>query len=169
MADTTRIPIDFTNPGVSANAGNAWFAPEAMSTPTPDFDAGVWHMLEDVESRLYGFVTVPNTIGGTPAAKIILQFAANSTAGSAVSRIQVSTRAVADNEDLNGSMTAETEVSVTMPTTAYRIEEYSRDMTTDPAAKDLLMVEVFHDGDDAADTLAVPTLLVRGFLEIDLS
>lgn len=167
MADTTRIPIDFTNPGVTANPGNTWFAPVAMTAATPDFDLGMWHMLEDAEGRIYGMVTIPNTIGGTPAAKIILVIAANATTGA--TRLQVSTLPVANGEGLNQALTAETAETVTVENVAYETKEVTATLTNAPTAEDILLVEVFHDGDLAGDTLAVPTLIVRGYLEIDLS
>lgn len=168
MADTTRFPVDFRGPDVIANPGNVFFGPIALTTPTPDFQLGVWQMLENVEGRLYGLVTVPNVIGGTPAAKIILTIAADATTGD--TRLQVLTRAVANSgESLNGALVAETAQTVSVPTTALEKEEVTFTLTNAPAAKDTILVEVFHDGDLAADTLAVPTLIVKAALEIDLS
>lgn len=165
MADTTRIPIDLMSPDLTTDPGNSWWAPVALGTAVED--VGFWHFLKDVEGRVFGKVTVPNTIGGTPAAKVILVIAANATTGN--TRLQVSWIAVADGEQLNAAKTAITAETVTVPGTAYLTKEVTATLASQPAAKDIIMVEVFHDGDLAGDTLAVDTLVYEAYLEIDLS
>lgn len=165
MASTTRIPIDLRVPRTTSLSGNAYWSPVNDTTSTVDFAR--WVMVKDVESKVYGYVQVPATIGGTPAAKIILTIRANATTG--VTSLQVSTLAVADGESYDQALTAETRQDITVPATAKMRKEVSFTLTNPPSASDHLLVEVFHDGDQANDTLGVDTELVAAELEIDLT
>jgi len=173
MADTTRFPIDFRSPAISHSQGNSFYNVNTLATwaaTAIDFDLGVWEMIHtgDVDSYIYGLVTVPNTIGGTPAAKIILLVAANATTGNV--RTRIATQAVANGENLNQASTLETEQTTTMPTTAFELEEISYTLTNAPVAKDLIMVEFRREATDTTnDTLAANLLVVEAYLEIDLS
>lgn len=174
MADTTRFPIDLTTPGVATNAGNSFFNVTSLAAATPDFELGHWEFIVNVDGHVNGYVTIPNTIGATPAAKIILTVAANATTG--VSSLRVDARPIAnDAESLDQALdTTVATQDVTMPTTAYHTKEVSFTLPTTGngfpvAAKDVLLVRIEHAGADANDTLAAPTLLVRAELEIDLS
>lgn len=172
MADTTRIPIDFSSLAISHDAGNSFFNVNSLATPTPEFDLGVWEMIHtgDVDSYIYGTVNVPVTIGATPAAKIVLRVAANATTGNI--RTQVSTRAVADGESLDGALSDEVEVTTTMPGTAFEIKEISVPLTVAgaPAANDTILVAFKREASDTGnDTLAANLLVVEAFLQIDLS
>lgn len=176
MADTTRIPIALDTPAVSHSQGLSYWAPEPLATATPDFDMGAWQMDEDSESWIYGRVNVPNTIGGTPAAKIILIIAANDTAGTKAD-IGINARPIAnDGEALDQALdTTVAYQSITMPTTAYETVEASFTLPTSGngfpvAAKDQLLVGINRDADDATnDTLNAKLLIVGAYLEIDLS
>jgi hypothetical protein len=110
---------------------------------------------------LYGQVAVPDnyTSGGV----IRLLVAANATSG--VTRLQVGTKAVADGESLNPTLTDETAQDITVPGTAYLRKDVTFTLTETLADKDLLLVEVFHDGDHANDTLNANTLLFGAWLE----
>ena len=172
MADTTRFPIDFRSPAVSHDAGNSFYNVISLTTATPDFDLGVWEMIHtgDVDSYIYGLVSVPVTIGATPAAKIILRVMANATTGNI--RTRVATLAAADAESLDQALTAEAEVTTTMPGTAFEIEEISVPLTIagDPSANDTIQVEFRREASDTVnDTLAANLLVVEAYLEIDLS
>ena len=169
MADTTRIPIDFRSPAVSHDTG-AYYSVESLTTATPDFDLGVWVFphTSDPDTYIYGVVTVPNTIGVTPAAKVILRVAANATTGNI--RTRIASLAVADAESFNQALTAETEQTTSMPATAYETEEISYTLTNAPSAKDVILVEFRREASDTVnDTLAADLLLVEAYLEIDLS
>lgn len=169
MADTTRIPITLELPRTNTLGGNVFYAPDFLSTA--DEDMAFWQMVLDVDGKLYGQVTVPNTIGATPAAKIILLIAANATTG--VSRLSVSAIPSANGEGLNRAKTAITAQDITMPTTAYELEEVSFTLPTTGSfpivGKDVLDVEIFHEGAHANDTLAANTLVKAAYLELDLS
>lgn len=169
MADTTRIPIDLRSPGISANAGESLWTVLPLTTPAPDFDLGVWEMLDNtLDSAVYGVVTVPNAIGGTPAAKIVLRWASPGTTGNAY--FQVSTRHVANTEALDGAYT-DTQGPTAHATTgtANVIDDDTFTLGTQPAASDLILVEILRDNSDALDTLAASVYIVEAYLEIDLS
>lgn len=165
---TIRVPIDLRSPRVTSLAGNAFFTVEGLTA----WDAGRWEFIKDEDGKIYGLVPVPKTLHGTPNGKIILSIAANATSG--VTRLQVSTKAIADAESLNpASLTAETAQNITVPATAYLRKDVTFPTTGSLGetltADDLLLVEVFHDGNDAGDTLAVATLLWAAFLQCDVA
>jgi hypothetical protein len=167
MAVTVRLPIDLRNPRVSSLAGNAFFTVTGLTA----VDLGFWNFVKDVDGKVYGVVVVPKNLNATPAAKIVLSIAANATTG--VTRLQVSTKAVADAESLNPSaLTAETAQDITVPGTARLRKDVtfpaSGNLTETLAADDLLLVEIFHVGSHANDTLAQPTELYAAFLQCDL-
>jgi hypothetical protein len=160
---TIRVPIQLNTPQVSANAGNAFWTVLGQT----DWDFGHWEFVKDVKGKVYGTVTVPKNLAGTPAAKIKLVIAANATTG--VTRLNVGTKDVADGESLNPTLTDETAQDITVPATAYLRKDVSFTLTNAPAADDILIVEVFHEGDHANDTLAVNTLLLGAYLECDVA
>lgn len=161
---TTRVPIQLTTPRATSLAGNAFWTVAGLT----DWDFGHWEFVKDVQGKAYGTVIVPTNVAATPNAKVILVVAANATTG--VSRLQVSTTAVADGESLNpSSLTDETAQDITVPATAYLRKDVEFDLTTDPTGGGILLVEVFHVGDHANDTLAVNTLLLGAYLEVDIT
>lgn len=165
---TIRVPIDLRNPRVTSLAGNAFWTVEGLTA----YDAGRWEFIKDEDGKVYGLVPVPKTLAGTPNGKIILVIAANATSGA--TRLQVSTKAIADAESLNpASLTAETAQNITVPGTAWLRKDVtfptSGSLGETLAADDVLLVEVFHDGNDAGDTLTVATLLYAAFLQVDVA
>ena len=160
---TLRVPINLTTPRSTSLAGNSFWSVLGLT----DWDAGHWEFVKDVEGKVYGQVTVPQNLAPTPNAKIVLVVGANATSG--VTRLQVGAAPIADAESMNpGSLTDETAQDITVPGTAYLRKDVEFDMATDPAAEDVLIVEVFHDGDHANDTLAVNTILWGAYLEVDV-
>jgi hypothetical protein len=162
-AATTRVPIQLHTPRASSLAGNSFWSVLGLT----NYDLGHWEFLKDVEGYVYGSVIVPTNVAATPNAKVILLIAANATTG--VTRLQVATAPPADGETVNASFTTETAQDITVPGTAYLRKDVEFDLTNDPAAEDLLLVSVFHDGDHANDTLAVNTLLLGAYLEVDIA
>lgn len=169
MADPTKIQIVLTH----SDGGNAVWDSETLASATPDFVLGVWRMVKDVESSVFGYVRLPKSIGATPAAKIRLLLAANATTGD--TRLAVEARPIAAGESVDQAMdTTVSAQDVDMAGTAYDLVEPTFTMPTTGngfpvAADDLLLVRIFHDGDHANDTLAVDTLLVGAYLEVDLT
>ena len=174
MATTTRFPIDLRVPGVTGNPGNAFWLPIVLTAATPGFDLGCWQFLLDVEGDIFGIINIPNTIGGTPAGKIILTIAANATTGA--SRLSVDARPIAnDAESLDQVLdTTVAAQDITLPATAYMTKEVSFTLPTSGngfpvVAKDRLLIRLVHEGAHANDTLAVNTLLISAELEVDLT
>lgn len=157
---TVRVPVNLTNPRVSTLAGNAFFTVLALT----DWDAGHWEFVKDVDGKAYGIVQVPPTYVSGGA--VVLGYAANATSG--VTRLQVGTKAVAEGESMNPTLTDETAQDVTVPGTAYLLDYVSFTLTETLAANDTLIVEVFHAGAHANDTLAVNTLLFGAWLEVTI-
>lgn len=151
--------LNLLTPRTTSLAGNSFYSVLGLT----DWDAGHWEFVLDVEGVIYGQVRVPPSYasGGV----IRLSIAANATSG--VTRLQVGTKAVADGESLNpGALTDESAQDVTVPGTAYLRKDVTFTLTESLVADDLLLVEIFHDGDHANDTLAVNTLLFGAWLEV---
>ncbi len=161
VAHTERIPIRIRNPD---DTGNAFFNVTGLT----DWDAGFWEFVNDVDGKVFGVVQVPSNITASPSAKIILSIGANATAG--VTRLNVGTKDVADGESMNpAALVDETAQNVTVPGTARLRKDVTFTLTNPPAADDILIVEIFHDGDDVADTLAVNTELYDAYLEVQIT
>lgn len=164
--ETRRIPIDLRNPRGSTLAGNSFYAVKALT----NIDLGVWEFVKDVEGKIYGIVNIPAEVNSTPNAKIILLIAANATTG--VTRLNVATKSVAeDAESINVTLTDDTAQDITVPGTAYLTKKVSFTVgdLANIVANDVLFVEIFHDGDHSNDTLAVNTLLLDAYLEVDVT
>ena len=96
-----------------------------------------------------------------------MAIAANATSG--VTRLQVATKAIADNESMNPTLTDETAQDITVPGTAYLRKDVTFTLTETLAAGDLVIVEIYHNGLHANDNLAVDTLLFGAWLEYTAS
>lgn len=166
MATTNRIPIKWDNPRVSTLAGNCYWTVIALT----NIDLGVWDFVKDVQGKLYGTVTVPAGLAGTVAPAIVLSIMANAVAG--VTSLNVATKAVAPTaESMNVTLTSDTRQDIAMPGTAYNdlAVTFTVGDLANIVANDILVVEVLHDGTQAADTLAVDTLLIDAWLRVDLA
>ena len=166
MAATSRIAIDFRNPRVASMTGNCSWKIVALT----NIDIGVWDFIKDVQGKLYGTVTVPAGLAGTVAPAIVLSIMANATSG--VTSLNVATKAVAPTaESMDVTLTSDTRQDITVPTTAYNdlAVTFTVGDLANIVANDILVVEVFHDGTQSADTLAVDTLLVDAWLRVDLA
>jgi hypothetical protein len=168
VATTVRVPVDLRNARVSSLAGNSFWTVRGLTA----WDAGHWEFAQDVDGKAYGVVTLPKNLAGTPNAKLVLAVAANATTG--VTRLQVSTKAIADTESLNpATLTAETAQDITVPGTARLRKDVtfptSGSLGEAVAADDLLVVEFFHVGSHANDTLATQTELYSAWLQCDVA
>lgn len=166
MATTVRIPIDFRNPRVSTMAGNCFWTVLALT----NVDLGIWQFVKDVQGKLYGVVTVPAGLAGTVAPAIVLSIGANTTSG--VTSLNVATKAVAPTaESMNVALTSDTRQDITVPATARNnlAVTFTVGDLANIVANDILVVEVFHDGTQAADTLAIDTELYEAWLRVDLT
>lgn len=159
MPGAIAVPVALTNPQAAANQGNSFYTVLGLT----DWDAGHWEFVKDVDGKIYGLVRVPPSYmsGGV----LRLAIAANATTG--VTRLIVGTKAVADGESLNpATLTGETAQDITVPGTAYLRKDVTFTLTETLAVSDVLIVEVFHEGSHANDTLAVNTLLLGAWLEV---
>lgn len=153
-----RLRVVLANPQTSANQGNSFWTVLGLT----DWDAGHWEFVKDVDGKVHGYVHVPPdySSGGS----LILSIAANATSG--VTRLNVATKAIADGESLNpAALTDETAQDITVPATAYLQKIVTFSLAETLSANDFLIVEVFHNGIHANDTLAVNTLLMGAWLE----
>jgi hypothetical protein len=151
-------PIKLTTPQVSvtANAGNSFWTVTGLT----DWDFGHWEFLKDVDGKIYGQVLVPD---GVTAATIRLAIAANATSG--VTRLGIGSLTAADGETINpAALIDATKQDITVPGTAYLRKDVTFSLTG-LAGKDLLILEIFHEGSHANDTLAVNTILLGAWLE----
>jgi hypothetical protein len=163
---TIRKEISLRTPAMSSLQGNSTFTAIALTWG----DLHVWSFVKDVDGKVFGLVSVPANLAGTPNAKIVLVLAANATSG--VTRFGVATARAADAGSLNpGSLTAETSQDVTVPATAYLRKDVTFPATltlaVTPQASDVLLVQITHEGTHANDTLAVNSLLVEAYLVCD--
>jgi hypothetical protein len=161
-AETRLVPVSLLAPIVSASAGNAYWTVGAQT----NYDQGRWEMVKDVGSKIYGQVIVPSALSAT-GGSLILHIAANATSG--VTRLSVATKAVGDGESVNPSFTAETAQDITVPATAYLRKDVTFALTDALAGGDLLLVQVYHEGAHANDTLAVNTLLLGATLSVSVA
>lgn len=117
---------------------------------------------------IYNFYCdVPNDLASTPAASIKFKIIGLGTGTSDNVRLTVSTGAFADAESIDQALTAETEATVPIPDTAEVQEYYDQDMTTDPTAGDMLIVQIQRDPTDGDDDYAANMAVVGAYLEID--
>lgn len=146
-------PITFTVP--SADNG-------AYPTVLADTTRNLYYALRtSVDGRWHFRGLVPSDYGSSP--NIVVTYIANATSG--VTRINVELAAVADNEDMDSSLTALTAQEDTVPGTAYLLETLTFDASAVTfAAGDTIIGAVFHDGDAANDTLVPDTLLANIYL-----
>jgi hypothetical protein len=166
---TISIPVRFTNPQVSANAGNAFYTVGALS----DYDLGRWEFVKNVDGKVFGHVETPIPAGyDGNGATLKLLIAANATSG--VTRLGVATAAVSDGDSLDPTLTDETKQDITVPGTANTAKVVSFALTPTFAVGDHIPVEIYHNGDAAVgsganDTLDANTLLVNAWLEVTVT
>lgn len=142
---------------------------DANSFPTlltlTNWSAYVWEFVKDVDGAVDFQVRVPQPLHATPNAKIVLEIIANATSG--VTRLDVRSKNAADGAAMNAALTTETAQDITVPGTAYLRKKVSFTLTNAPAAGDLLYGRIYHDGAHANDTLAVDTILLGAWLQVD--
>ena len=167
-ATTTTVHLRCTplTPRVSSLAGNAFWNVIALT----NHDTGIVEFVKDVQGKYYYTCPVPNNLHATPNAKIKVVLFANATSG--VTSLQISSGRVADGGNFGTvTLTAETRQDITVPATAYLLKyatfPTSGSLGVTPAANEFLVIELFHDGTQVADTLAVNTQILDVFLIVD--
>lgn len=176
MATTHRYPIRFMNPQTSANVGSIYWN---VTAPSAAWDAPYWAFDKtgNLDIVLFGLVEAPHDIAGTPNAGIILEWSANSTAGTKISVIVLTKLVTAASTTVHfapSSLSAETQINTTLSTTAWVRNEVTYpaagNIASTPAANDMLIVAVKRMGSDTTnDTLAAttPAYLFGGYLRCD--
>jgi len=163
MATTVKIPLELRNPRESSLQGNSFFTVLGLTS----WDAGHWEFKNGVDGKIYGVVAIPKNVAATPNASLFLLLGANATTGNI--RVQVSDKNAAVGSTLNpSSLTAETAQTVTVPGTARNRFDVQFILTNPPSADDFLIVEIFRNGANVVDTLAVNLELYGAYLQIDL-
>jgi hypothetical protein len=164
------------NPQISANAGSVFWN---VTAPSAAWDAPYWAFDKtgNLDVVLFGMVETQPGMSVTPNVAIILEWTANSTAGTKIAVI-VSTKLVtAASTTVHfapSSLTAETQINTTLSTTAWVRNEVtypaSGNLANTPAANDILIVAIKRMGSDTTnDTLSAttPALLFGGYLRCD--
>jgi hypothetical protein len=138
---------------MAANAGNVFPQVTALTA----WEEWHWEFIKDVDGKLFGIVKMPST--APTAAKIILSTIYNATTG--VSRWSVSWASFADGISANpGSLTAITSQDITVPGTARLRKDITFTLGSQPGANEILIVQIFHEGAHANDTVAVNSELL---------
>lgn len=146
MAKQVQIPLS-----VPDASGNGY----ASLISTTNIRELVAAFLKDVVGDWWGVVRVPQDYASSAA--IVISIAANATSG--VTTMGVATKPISNAASYDAALTAETDVDITVPATAYMRKDQSFTLTPTVAAGDDLLVRIRHNGTAANDTLAVDTLL----------
>jgi hypothetical protein len=168
-ADSTKthtFEMVCDTPRTSSLAGNSFWTVAGLA----EWDWGHWEFVKDVDGKIYCHLTIPETLAAAPNAAVILRTAANATTG--VTRLSIRSFVVGDGDSLNpaaASWTPAAAQDVTVPPAARTLKDVI--FTTLPAltARKILVVEVFHEGAHANDTLAVNTELFKVLFRVDLT
>ena len=110
---------------------------------------------------------VPEDLHTTPAMSIRVRIMTLSALAASNVRLTVETVGIADTEDADIANTAETETTVSMPTTIETLDYYTQDLTTDWAAGDTLFGQLGRDPVDGADDHAGDIMIIGIDLLVD--
>jgi len=157
-----RIPIRLRVPRSSTLAGNSAYSVTALTA----HDFAVWEFVNNVEGRIYGYVTLPLSFATTPTPTIWLTLASGVASGNM--RFRVSTKCVVDGQSFNpAAFTAESYQNI--PSGGIWIRKDAAYPIQEPLVpRGLLLVEITRDGANAVDTAEGVAYLIEAYLEIDL-
>ena len=111
---------------------------------------------------------VPDNLASTPASSIkIFIMTLGAVAGPADVRLTVSTLAVADTENFNATMTAESDTVVIMPTATQTLDVYDQDLTTDPSSAEIVLGTLLRNPSHATDDFTDDILIIAIYFEVD--
>lgn len=177
MGDRTRIPVDLRGPAISHNVGNSFWTAKTLTSWSAgdDFDLPMWEFLDTGgtdDAFIYGVVTVPLTIGGTPATGAVIHWTSVSQSAAKV-RWEVRWQHIDAAGDLNAAATETVGTATGYAggnNSGYELNEISIDFGSEPAAGDLILFEIGRINTDTTnDTLAESAFVVAAYLEMDLS
>jgi len=158
---TRQIPLKIQNPRSSSDTGNAFWTVFAST-----YDVAHWEFVRDVQGRVTGQILIPKSVAATPNAKIVLILGA---AAAGVSRMSVQTFNVPTNGGgMNTALHNQGAQDISLPG-AYATVRATFPITVGgaPAADQLMVFEITHEGAHANDTLAGNTMLFEAYLEIE--
>ena len=151
---TKQVPISLTTVDSSGNG-------YAGLVSTANIREVVAAFVKDVVGDWWGIVRVPQDYSSAGA--IVLSLAANATTG--VTTMGLATKVIANAAVYDQALTAESDVDVTVPGTAYTRKDQSYTLTTTPTAGADIVVRIRHNGTATNDTLAVDTLLFNAVFQ----
>lgn len=159
VTQTRQYPLKLTAPRSQSLAGNSFWTVAQMSI----YDFAHWQFVKDVDGRVAGQIMIPKTVAATPNAKIVLVITA---AGTGISRFYCLYQSQpTEGGTINTGFTTATAVDTNI-SVAYGTKRVTLPIGA-PAVDQLLIFEIVHDGTHANDTIAVNTMLVEAYLEID--
>ena len=165
---TRKFPVTFKTPK-SSLPGNAIITKTVLT----QYDKSHVQFKKDVDGKISGEVYMdPDILGATPnisAVNLIIFLFASDTSGN-VTRMNAEYKSIADEgETLDpATLSLGTAQDVTMPVTQNERKKVTIPLTAaDFDSGDRVMVQAFHEGTHANDTLASNTLCeVDGLLEV---
>lgn len=140
------------------------------------------HVLATASAKISGFVMpdgasastinfkcdVPDNLASTPAASIkVYIMTLGTVAGPADVRLTISTLAVADTENVDVALTAESETTVTMPTATETLDVYDQDLTSDPTAGEIMTGQLGRNPAHADDDFTDDIMIIAIYFEVD--
>ncbi len=163
---THTLEMVCDTPRTTTLAGNAFWTVAALA----QWDWGHWEFVPDADGKIYCHVTIPETLAAAPNPAVILRISANATSG--VTRLSIRSFVAGDGESINPAAASWTQAAsqdVTVPATARTLKDVVFTTLPTLAARKILVVEVFHEGAHANDTLSVNTELFKVLLRVDLT
>lgn len=151
---TKQVPIPLTTVDSSGNGYAALIA-------TSNIREVIGAFVKDVVGDWWGIVRVPQDYSS--AAAVVISIAANATSG--VTTMGMATKPISNAAVYDAALTAESDVDITVPGTAYTRKDQSYTLTPTVAAGDDLLVRIRHNGTATNDTLAVDTLLFNAVFQ----
>lgn len=157
-ASTQPLPIDLRNPSTLVTyVGNAFPQVAALS----NWEEWHWEFTKDVDGYIYGLVRVP---AGFTAPKVVISTLYNAAAG--VASWVLAWAKIADGGSANPALIPEARQDVAVPGTARTRKDVTFTLAGGaiPATGDLLIVQIWHNGAHANDTVAVNSELLGAWL-----
>ncbi len=169
VESTHFIPLICDTPDTVTDPGESF----VQSVNLDPIQVALFHLADDgsteADARMFCHVRVPENLGATPAAAIVLDMGANNTTASETVRLQISFANIGNTETHDASLTAETAVTTgNWPTTAYERFDFTEVLSSQPTAGDYMAVDIFRDVDHAGDIMDIDVLIFDAFLKIDL-
>jgi len=167
---THFIPLICDTPDTVTNPGESF----VQGVNLDPIQTALWHLADDgatdVDARVFCHIRVPENLGATPAAAIVLDMASSNTTASETVRLQISFANIGNTETHDATLTAEAAVTTgSWPTVAFERFDFTEVLSAQPTAGDYMAVDIFRDVDDAGDIMDLDVLIFDAFLRIDLT